>query len=282
MLDIGEREAAEHRGQQHLAPVFGGAGAVHDRLHGRARRRMHIHVRHERQGMPGGRRGRAVHGLEQRLARPHAGLVHVDMRIGAVAGECRRQQRQVARQVGVEVERDRNRQVRRFGPDAAQQLALAVVEALRHHRAVEVEEERVAALPDRLQHGVGDEVENVVRRGRARMRVRRNRHGERRTLALGDVDIGGERIVGAAIDAHGLFAPRGPVRRTDAPEGGNRGWHGREGVGLVAHQRRDEAFAAHGAPFCRKRSGMAKRRPAADTGRPPPDRTVAGGSPGLS
>ena len=76
-------------------------------------------------------------------------LPHVDVRIGAIAGDDRGVVDHRRRHVRVEVEPDGDRQSRRHRADAPQQLALAVVQVLGHHRAVQREERRVAPAPDR-------------------------------------------------------------------------------------------------------------------------------------
>lgn len=63
----------------------------------------------------------------------------------------------------MKVERDRDRQLRCHYPDAAQELALRIVDALRHHRAVKVEQHGVASASDVLENPVADPRERVIR-----------------------------------------------------------------------------------------------------------------------
>ena len=76
----------------------------------------------------------------EQLDRALAGHRHVDVRIGAIADQRRRQLRHLGRQVGVIVEARHDRQlVADDAADAAQQLAFAVLGVLRDHRAMQVE-----------------------------------------------------------------------------------------------------------------------------------------------
>ena len=81
-------------------------------------------------------------------------LAHVDVRIGAIAGDDGGVVDHRRRHVRVEVEPDGDRQPRRHGADPPKQLPFAVVQMLGHHRAVQREERRVAAVPDRAHDRV--------------------------------------------------------------------------------------------------------------------------------
>ena len=87
------------------------------------------------------------------------------MRIGAIGGNEVRHRDHRGRDVGVQVERHQDRHVRTDGiAHAAQQLALAVVVVFRHHRAVQLEEDRVRTLAAQpVDHDPGHALEGVAR-----------------------------------------------------------------------------------------------------------------------
>ena len=81
---------------------------------------------------PGHRRARLAREQgEQGAAGAQPGLVHVDVRVGLVAGDHGGVAGAAVVQVGVHVERDADRHVGGDGADAPQQLAFAVVVRLR-------------------------------------------------------------------------------------------------------------------------------------------------------
>jgi hypothetical protein len=86
------------------------------------------HVRQHRLAAPGHHRLGLPGSAPARAAGAQAGLVHVDVRIGLVAGDHRALRRCVV-EVGVHVQRDADGHRGRDGADAAQQLALAVLVA---------------------------------------------------------------------------------------------------------------------------------------------------------
>ncbi len=109
-----------------------------------------------------------------------AGRRHVDMRIGAVADHRGGVPYHLRRHVGVEIEAGDDRQCgTEQGADAAQQLALAILEMRRDHRAMQVE-------IDAVERTRGGEVLEQPRRdalihilidiGRGRRRAPRQRH----------------------------------------------------------------------------------------------------------
>src|SRR3546814_2713944 len=73
------------------------------------------------------------------------------------------------------------------------------------------------------------------------MRVGSDGEGQFRSLFRRQVDIGRDGIIGAAIGLERFAPARRSICRTDAAEIGQRRRHGREGVGLVAHDGSDEA-----------------------------------------
>jgi hypothetical protein len=124
------------------------------------------------------------------------------------------------------------------GADAAQQLALAVVHVLAHHRAVQREEGRVAPVPD----GAHDGVTHVLVRGLLDIA------GRVRAARDGDDDLGAHLVrhvkeaAELGIGVAELLDGRGAGER---PERGERRAHGREGIGLVHHHRDDDLLASH-------------------------------------
>ena len=71
-------------------------------------------------------------------------LAQVDMRIGLVGNEDLRQRAHAFRHVGVQVEGDRDRQIRADdGAQALQQFAFAVIRVFGHHGAVQAEQDAV-------------------------------------------------------------------------------------------------------------------------------------------
>jgi len=95
-----------------------------------------------------GRAHLALHHAEERLAGAHPGLVIVDMRIGLIAGQDIGVGDDLGIEVGVHVERHGDRGFRRDLAQPREQSPLAILEMLGHHRAVKIEEDRIAALGD--------------------------------------------------------------------------------------------------------------------------------------
>src|SRR5204862_6281077 len=122
-------------------------------------------------------------------------------------------------------ERDRNRGLRVDRADAAQQFALAVLEALGDHRAVQIEEHAVIAA---FRDGVANDVRYVLVSGVLDRARRRRGGGDRQDdvglFALGEIEIGAEPRAGAAIGLDRRLAverTRAPIRIT-GPKAGER------------------------------------------------------------
>ncbi len=80
----------------------------------------------------------------EQFDRPFPGHRHVDVRVGSIADHGRRQSRHLRRQIRVIVEARDDRQIGADdAPDAAQQFAFAVLGVLGHHRAMQVEVDRI-------------------------------------------------------------------------------------------------------------------------------------------
>ena len=117
--------------------------------------------------------------VEEPLGRLDAPLGHVHVRIGLVAVEEIGAADHRLREVRVEVERHRDGDARPDRlPDGGDEVALAVVQPLRHHRPVEVEEHaREGAAPAEVrEHPLLHVVEDVPRHPAGR----RGRRGDRR------------------------------------------------------------------------------------------------------
>ena len=103
-------------------------------------RALRHHVRQHRRGAPGGGgRSFAARDAEQGAGGALGGLALVDMRIGLVAGDDLRVVHHRGENIGVHVVGDAERRVRVDGADAGEKFALAVVEALGDHGAVQVQ-----------------------------------------------------------------------------------------------------------------------------------------------
>ena len=181
----------------------------------------------------------AAHRPQQDLAGEPGRLIGVDMRIGTVAGDDRRVGDDIVIEVRVHIERDRDRRFGRDCPQPLQELALAVFKALRHHRAMQVEQDAVEpALFGRGADRIGDVGIGRLLDRAARRRAGGDRQHDVGLFPLGEVEIGAESRPGAAIGAHRRLA----VKR---PEPFERCGHRREGVGLVLHHRDQQAHAAN-------------------------------------
>ena len=76
--------------------------------------------------------------------------MNVDVRVGVIAGDHRGVRDHARGKIGVHVQRDAGRQRRRDTADARQQFTLTVVEALRDHGTMQVEQEGVATASYRI------------------------------------------------------------------------------------------------------------------------------------
>ena len=166
------------------------------------------------------------------------------MRVGAVAGDdCGVVDDRVV-EVCVHVERHGDRGVGIDRADAAQELALAVLETLGHHRTVQVEHDAVETAPcDGVADNAGHVLEGGILDRTARRRTGGDRHDHLRPFALGEIEIGPETRSGAAIGPDRRIAikrPRPSFRITRA-KAGERGRYRRERVGLVLHHRDQQA-----------------------------------------
>ncbi len=73
-----------------------------------------------------------------------AGIGHVDMRVGAIGNQRIGMFDHFGRHIGVQVEADDQRQIRAdHFAHAGENFAFAIVEVLGHHRAVQIEINRV-------------------------------------------------------------------------------------------------------------------------------------------
>ncbi len=154
--------------------------------------------------------------------------------------------------VTVEVERDRDREVGSDGAtDGGQQLALAVVRGLRHHRPVEVEEDAVDGAGRRQvgEEAVADVTVDVAGDGTGRRRGGGDGGQERDPVALGGCQHATQAGAGAAVDLEDLAAVAQVPRLELAAVGRDVA----ERVRLVGEHREEEAHAT-GLPFTRRSS----------------------------
>ena len=84
------------------------------------------------------------------------GFVHVDMRVGLVAGDEISIGDHFPVKIGVHVEGDPNWRSRRQTAQSCQQGAFAVFEALGDHRAVQIEQDGIATGLDCGANRIGD------------------------------------------------------------------------------------------------------------------------------
>jgi hypothetical protein len=138
--------------------------------------------------------------------------------------------------VEVEPHRDRHRGCHRADP--AQELTLAVVHVLGHHRPVEREEHRVAAAAHRAHDGLDHPLVGRLLDVPRGMRPARHRQHDLGARLLGHVEQAAELGIGVLeLRDRGLALER--------PERRERGGHRGEGIGLVHHHREDELEAGH-------------------------------------
>ncbi len=244
--DIGVRKPDEQAGAKR-AFLFHRAAAGLDLLVRRIEARLAHDVRQHRALAPGhGGRGLALEHRKERLAGANPGFVDIDVRIRLVAGDHVRVLHDRAIQVGVHVERDRNWRFRRDLAHSRDQLAFAILEALGHHRAMQVEQDGVAAGFDGLADPARHVLEGRVLDRPARPRVARDRQRDRGARLLRKLDEGADRGTRPAQRLDRRLALE-RARRADREAPDRRG-HRREGVGLVLHLGNDDFHWATGAP----------------------------------
>ena len=212
-----------------------------------ARRSVFRRVTHDRgqKRLPSPRHDRLDHAVEradENASREHARLVHVDVRIGLVAGDHGGVVDQRAGQVGVIVERDRDRHLRRDAAQALHDLAFGVVAILDHHGAVQIEEDGIAPRSHRVFQRLYQRLEGRPRRLVRGPRFGRDRRHDLGLLAPREIEVRGHRRIGALEAGTRFLAVRGTFA---VPERGQ--WRGkrRERVGLVLDEADDELAAHH-------------------------------------
>ena len=253
MRDIGVRKAAEHGGVQDGARGLRADGHVHDILHGLARRGVHERARHHGQPSPDhDGLDLAVHRPHERPGRPLGRLAHVDVWIGPVAGEDGGVVDHGRRHVGVEIEPDGEGQVGRHRANAAEELALAVVDVLGDHGAVQRQEGRVAAVPDPAHDGLAHVLVGRPLHVARRMRAGREGYHDLCARLLGHVQEAAQLGIGVLELLDGRGTGEGAER------GQGRG-DGRKRIGLVHHHRDENLAAGHGPSSQVSRMGYAAR-----------------------
>ncbi|MNN02059.1 hypothetical protein D3C81_1146980 [compost metagenome] len=172
--------------------------------------------------------------LQQHLGGPFAGGGHVHVRIGAIRHPPIRQREHPFGDVGMQIQRDHDLHVRTGrGTDARQQLALAVVEVLGHHGAMQVEIDRVVrGRHHRLHDLAGDALVGIGRDMRRSARSRPDHRRDGVTVPANVVDEAADRHVHVQQVVDRLAAHhRGKVLATDEALVGGHG--GGERIGFV-------------------------------------------------
>ncbi len=191
------------------------------------------HMGEHRHIGPGHHRARlAPDRLDEERAGATRRLGHVGVRIKVVAGDDRRELDDVVVDIGVHVERERDRHLGVDGADAAQQLALAILHMLGDHRAVQIEHQAVeAAFGNRVRDRLGAGLIGRALHGSARRGARRDRHDDLGSDARRHLEKAAHASAGAAVMRDRGFAGQGgvtfPAKAIDPRR------HGREGVRLV-------------------------------------------------
>ena len=159
-------------------------------------------------------------------------LVHVDVRIGLVAGEDVAVANQRFADVGVQVERDGDRRVRRDTAHFFQQGAFAVVGAIgHHHRAVQIEHDGIATARDGIADALAETIPGLAIDRTAGRCETGDRRDDLRAGVERHVDEPADRRAGAAHRRQRGNAEIRAVAAESLPRCGHR----RERVGLVLH-----------------------------------------------
>ncbi len=241
--DVGVREAREERHRDDLRVLLHRLGQIVEPPHRAARGALVAERGQERRLAPGrGRPDAAVDHLHEPLRRLHPALGHVDVRVGLVAVQEIGVGDHVAAEVAVEVEghRDRHRGAH-HAAHRRDDVALPVVDALRDHRPVQIEEHAVdpARGLEIGQHALLDVLVDVARDPARRRGGRRHRGHQAHPEPLGGLDHAAQAGAGAAIGLDDLAAVAEVARLELRPVGGDVG----EGVGLVRQHREEESHA---------------------------------------
>ncbi len=236
-MNVGHLEAAKRGGGQQAA-TFRRTGGFDEILHPAfggvlaqcLRQDRGVAPRHDRFDL-------ALHHAHQDGPGQFSGFVLIHVRIGLVSGDDVAVAHHALGDVGVQVQRHRDRRARRDGADFLEQRAFAIVGAVRHHHgAVQVEQYGIATLGHLVANCVADAVIGVAVHRTARIRPGGDRSGHLGAELLGEIQ---ERRHGHAFALHRLEGIATEVR-TLRPELLPRCWHRREGVGLVLHLGNDE------------------------------------------
>ena len=137
----------------------------------------------------------------------------------------------------MEVAGNRDGQVGRNGAHTPQQLAFPVEHVLGHHRAVQIEQGRVAAAGDRVAHQPRHPFVGVLAHRSRRHRLRGKRGDDLRAPLAGQRHVRGDGHARRAVRVLHRLADVRPPRLESRPVGDDR----REGVGLVLHHCDDDA-----------------------------------------
>ena len=146
--------------------------------------------------------------FEEQTAGVLACLVHVDVRIRLEPHDDIGILYDLLRDVGMQVERNGNRRIRRGGAHALEQIALAVVAVFRDHRPMQVEQDRIDAAR-RSHNPVAQGVVGARRHRTARVGGSADGGHHLRPGGLGEIDERGHRRTHALVVAIGRFVIRG-------------------------------------------------------------------------
>ena len=149
----------------------------------------------------------AQHRPLQQFADAPRRLVHVHMRGGPVGRDDVGVARQIGTDVGVQIERDADRNSR--PDDVAQpphELALGVLEVFGHHGAVQHHQQPIdwQRVPERREDDVAEMLEGVPGHGSARRGVRHQRMHQGPAKPVGKVQDGAHFAVRAAVGRNNL------------------------------------------------------------------------------
>jgi hypothetical protein len=108
----------------------------------------------------------------------------------------------------MKIERNRNRNSGSGYTDSTQQLALTIVKGLRNHRAVQIEQDGIAALFDGVTYLLADVIEGIIVYLAAGLGVGGHRDNTVGASSARDREHSGECEICRAINADGLLASR--------------------------------------------------------------------------
>ncbi len=234
------RKAHEQTGGQRASALLPRRAHRLEILVRRAMRALCHHVRQHRRGAPDRRWPHlAPHHAQKCPRRTLRGLPLIDMRIGLVAGDNLGVAHHRIEEIGVHVVGDADRRLRIDRADAAQQCALAIVEPLGDHGAMQIEPQRIVAT---LGYRIGDYATHGL------VRVAVHRSAGRGAGTDRHDDLGADLACHRQIPAHAGAGPAEELnrrlaaqqRRSITAEAFQLRRYRREGVGLMRQGRQQQ------------------------------------------